>query len=188
MHTIGRHTLQFLLVLFLHHTHACVERTQPCSSPSVQRPRVIPKSGPPAHTGPCGVGRWLIHLQNQPPPHPQGQLHLLPLASLATPPLGLIRNVRRSRSPEKRLAGCPSLSHTHVHTHLLCSKFIVFFCQLREAGAAAGWNACKQAVGSPPGRGKLEREDWGEGVGTERGGEKGKEGEAEEAGDPERNR
>lgn len=36
MHTVGRHTLQFLLVLFLQHTHMCVEHTQPCGvSPKV---------------------------------------------------------------------------------------------------------------------------------------------------------
>ena len=130
---------------FFSTTHTRVYSTHSPAALSVQRPRVIPRSGP------CGVGRWLINHQ-KPPSHPQGQLHRLPLASLATPPLGLILNVRRSRSSEKRPSVCLSLSRTHVHTYtrtheerLLCSKFIVFFCQLREAGAGAGWNTSKRS-------------------------------------------
>lgn len=125
-----------------------------------------------------------------------GKLRLLPLAGLATSSLGLIPEIRRSGSREKSLSACLSHIHTCTHEgeHLLDSKFIVFFCQLREAGAGVGSNA-EPAVGSPgsnwvfflEGASWKEKTPRGKAVGTETDGEKGKEGEAEEPADPERN-
>lgn len=78
-------------------------------------------------------------------------------------------------------------THTNEEEHLLYSKFIVFFCQLRGQGRewaeiqSKPWGALS-AIGCSPWKRQAGKEK-GKRVGTEEGGEKAQEEEAEESGD-----
>lgn len=88
------------------------------------------------------------------------------------------------------MAVCLSLSHTHIHTkkNIFFTVSLLYFSVSsgRRGGSRQGYEAisgepwCQLGV-LLPGRGELEREDKGKGVGTDTGGEKGREGKAEEA-------